>query len=62
MICLCAYLARCVKDNIDRMFFTHGTIFPSGSVTRGVVMSCKKLRSKPKLPKVSTYMVVRFRT
>jgi len=33
MICLCAYLARWVKDNIDRMFLTHGTIFPSGSVT-----------------------------
>jgi len=39
------------------MFLSHGTIFPSGSVTlvSTLVMSGKKLPGKPKLPKVSTF-------
>jgi len=44
------------------MFLFHDTIFPSGSATLVVVTSGKKLPGKPKLPKVSTYMVARFRT
>ena len=47
------------------MFLSHGTIFPSGSVTivsSNHIMSGKKLPGKPKLPKVSTYMIARFRT
>jgi len=45
------------------MFLFHDTIFPSGSVALvSIVMSGKKLPGKPKLPKVLTYMVARFRT
>jgi len=46
------------------MFLFHDTIFPSDSVTltNSSLLSGKKLPDKPKLPKVSTYVVARFRT
>jgi len=44
------------------VFLSHGTILPSGSVTLVSSDVWQKLPGKPKLPKVSTYMIARFRT
>jgi len=53
-----------LKNTLVEYVFIPRQIFPSGTVllVSTVVMSAKKLPGKTKLPKVSTYMVARFRT